>query len=47
MTYQPLIGFLISPQMGVDQQAMVGLTTTAHFERYVSGIFDNEKKSNK
>jgi hypothetical protein len=38
--YQP-------PQMGTDKKAMFLRKSTAHFERYVSGIFDNEKKSNK
>jgi hypothetical protein len=28
------------------EQAMVGLTTTAQNERYMSGIFANEEKNN-
>jgi hypothetical protein len=33
--------------MGIDKAPMVELKNTAHFARYVRGIFDNEKKSNK
>ena len=32
---------------GADKKATFLRKNTAHFERYVSGIFDNEKKSNK
>jgi len=33
--------------MGADKQAMFALKNSAQNERYVSGIFDNEKKKNK
>ncbi len=32
---------------GADKKTMFSLKIIAHFARYLSGIFDNEKKSNK